>query len=96
MTIRQTIAATGLAALATLWALSAAAEPAPRKAPTAEAYFAGGCFWGVEYYLEQVPGVRDVESGFMGGEVASPSTRICSRNVPTKPVTITVTSGSRR
>jgi peptide methionine sulfoxide reductase msrA/msrB len=27
--------------------------------PTDTAYFAGGCFWGVEYYLEQAPGVGD-------------------------------------
>ena len=27
------------------------------------AYFAGGCFWGVEHLLEALDGVRDVESG---------------------------------
>ena len=32
-----------------------------------KAYFAGGCFWGVEYYLEQIDGVKEVTSGFMGG-----------------------------
>ncbi len=37
------------------------------------AYFAGGCFWGVEYYLEQEPGVKSVESGYMGGNKRSPS-----------------------
>lgn len=31
------------------------------------AYFAGGCFWGVEYYLEQAGGVLSVTSGYMGG-----------------------------
>lgn len=36
-------------------------------------YFAGGCFWGVEYFLEQIPGVLRVESGYMGGEVDEPS-----------------------
>ena len=36
------------------------------------AYFAGGCFWGVEYYLEQAPGVVSVESGYMGGRTANP------------------------
>lgn len=39
------------------------------------AYFAGGCFWGVEYYLEQAPGVLSVESGYMGGSIESPSYR---------------------
>ncbi|OYY29448.1 MAG: methionine sulfoxide reductase [Sulfurovum sp. 39-42-12] len=38
-----------------------------------KAYFAGGCFWGVEYYLEKMAGVKEVTSGFMGGEVANPS-----------------------
>ncbi len=37
------------------------------------AYFAGGCFWGVEYHLEKLPGVKDVVSGFMGGHVKDPS-----------------------
>ncbi|MDM5272514.1 bifunctional methionine sulfoxide reductase B/A protein [Sulfurovum sp. zt1-1] len=38
----------------------------------AKAYFAGGCFWGVEYYMEQVKGVIEVRSGFMGGNVKNP------------------------
>ncbi|MCZ7582656.1 MAG: bifunctional methionine sulfoxide reductase B/A protein [Deltaproteobacteria bacterium] len=33
------------------------------------AYFAGGCFWGVEYYFDKEPGVISAESGFMGGHV---------------------------
>lgn len=37
------------------------------------AYFAGGCFWGVEYHLEKQKGVYDVSSGFMGGSVEKPS-----------------------
>ena len=40
---------------------------------TAKAYFAGGCFWGVEYYFEKVPGVLDASSGYMGGKTVSPS-----------------------
>ena len=38
-----------------------------------KAYFAGGCFWGVEYYLEQIDGVKEVKSGFMGGDVKNPT-----------------------
>ncbi len=38
----------------------------------AKAYFAGGCFWGVEYYMEQIPGVVEVISGFMGGKMKRP------------------------
>ncbi len=44
-----------------------------RKATSDTAYFAGGCFWGVEYYLEQEPGVSSVESGYMGGNKNNPS-----------------------
>ncbi len=39
------------------------------------AYFAGGCFWGVEYYLEQARGVKSVESGYMGGRTDNPDYR---------------------
>ncbi len=37
-----------------------------------KAYFAGGCFWGVEYYLEKIDGVKEVTSGFMGGHMKDP------------------------
>lgn len=43
------------------------------------AYFAGGCFWGVEYYLEKLKGVLDVSSGYMGGHVRNPTYKqVCS------------------
>lgn len=37
------------------------------------AYFAGGCFWGVEYLLEKIDGVIDVVSGYMGGKQENPT-----------------------
>ena len=37
------------------------------------AYFAGGCFWGVEYYMEKIPGVKSVVSGYMGGTKPDPT-----------------------
>jgi peptide methionine sulfoxide reductase msrA/msrB len=37
------------------------------------AIFAGGCFWGVEYYLQKEPGVLAVVSGYIGGHVKNPS-----------------------
>ena len=39
------------------------------------AYFAGGCFWGVEYYMEQADGVKSVVSGYMGGKKKDPTYR---------------------
>ena len=54
---------------------AAGAAKAPQQIPeeTAYAYFAGGCFWGVEYYMEKLDGVIEVESGYMGGEVENPT-----------------------
>jgi peptide methionine sulfoxide reductase msrA/msrB len=46
---------------------------AKEKETLKRAYFAGGCFWGVEYYMEKIPGVKEVVSGFMGGHVKDPS-----------------------
>ena len=43
------------------------------------ACFAGGCFWGVEYYLQQATGVIHAVSGFTGGRLENPSYRqVCS------------------
>jgi methionine-S-sulfoxide reductase len=44
-----------------------------------KAYFAAGCFWGVEHAFRQVPGVVDAVSGYMGGKTESPTYRdVCS------------------
>lgn len=37
------------------------------------AVFAGGCFWGVEYYMQKEPGVLSVVSGYTGGHVPDPA-----------------------
>jgi len=50
-----------------------ASAPSDADASLARAYFAGGCFWGVEYYMEQLEGVKSVVSGFMGGDVPHPA-----------------------
>lgn len=43
------------------------------------AYFAGGCFWGVEYYFEKLEGVQSAISGYMGGHLDNPTYKdICS------------------
>ena len=46
---------------------------------TAKAWFGGGCFWGVEHYLQQYPGVLSVVSGYMGGAIPHPTYKeVCS------------------
>ena len=37
------------------------------------AYFAGGCFWGIEHYFQQGPGVIEAVSGYMQGHVDRPT-----------------------
>ena len=57
-------------------------EPLPPESQpvkTETAYFAGGCFWGVEDVFEQIDGVVDAVSGYMGGTVDHPTyTQVCS------------------
>ena len=38
-----------------------------------QAFFAGGCFWGVEHLLAEVDGVMTVDSGYMGGHKDRPA-----------------------
>ena len=40
---------------------------------TKTAYFAGGCFWGVEFYFEKLKGVVSATSGYMGGTQQNPT-----------------------
>lgn len=43
------------------------------------AYFAGGCFWGVEHLIQEQKGVYSVVSGYMGGELKNPTYEdVCS------------------
>ena len=48
---------------------------------TERAIYAGGCFWGVEYYMEQKDGVISVTSGYIGGRMENPTYRdVCYNN----------------
>ncbi|KMT20997.1 peptide-methionine (R)-S-oxide reductase MsrB [Clostridium cylindrosporum] len=44
-------------------------------------YFAGGCFWGVEKYFEEVKGVVKTDVGYANGKSENPSYEdVCRRN----------------
>jgi len=47
--------------------------PAVTRAATDTAVFAGGCFWGVEYYLKKISGVISTEVGYTGGKTDHPT-----------------------
>jgi len=51
-------------------------DPMPEQSQpvkTDTAFFAGGCFWGVEDQFQQVPGVLDAVSGYQGGDTEKPT-----------------------
>jgi peptide-methionine (S)-S-oxide reductase len=44
-----------------------------------KATFGAGCFWGVEHFFREVPGVIEAVSGYSGGSVDHPTYRqVCS------------------
>lgn len=56
-----------------------ALPPESQPVKPAVAYFAGGCFWGIEHYFQQGPGVIDAVSGYMQGHVDHPTyEQVCS------------------
>ena len=59
-----------------------AAKPAPTpqdRKQTETATFGAGCFWCVEAVFEQLDGVLDVQSGYMGGTIPNPTyQQVCS------------------
>ena len=36
-------------------------------------YLAGGCYWGVQKYIDQLPGILETEVGFANGTAEAPS-----------------------
>jgi peptide methionine sulfoxide reductase msrA/msrB len=48
---------------------------------TDTAIFAGGCFWGVEYYMKKLKGVMATEVGYIGGKQENPTYKaVCAGN----------------
>lgn len=44
-----------------------------------KATLAAGCFWGVQYYFDQVPGVLKTTAGYTGGHTTNPTyEEVCS------------------
>lgn len=35
--------------------------------------FGAGCFWGIQYNFDQIPGVKNSEVGYAGGHTANPN-----------------------
>ena len=55
--------------------------PASRAADVQKAYFAGGCFWGIEDRFQKVPGVISAVSGYQGGQTDKPTYKqVCGGN----------------
>lgn len=50
--------------------------PSMTNSPILEkATFGAGCFWGVEYNFQKVPGVKEALSGYCGGKSTNPTYR---------------------
>lgn len=46
-----------------------------------QACFAAGCFWGVQYYFDQIPGVTSSAVGYTGGHLENPTYEdVCYRS----------------
>ena len=55
--------------------------PAGETAKSDTAIFAGGCFWGVEYYMQKIKGVISTEVGYTGGKTEKPTYKeVCTGN----------------
>lgn len=73
--ICTTLTAIGLVGSGAIYSSAAtgAAPDAAGKLRTAQAVFAGGCFWCTESDFDKIPGVLDTTSGFTGGTLRNPT-----------------------
>ncbi len=48
---------------------------------TETAIFAGGCFWGTQFYFQKAPGVLSTQVGYIGGHTENPTYRqVCNHD----------------
>jgi peptide methionine sulfoxide reductase msrA/msrB len=53
--------------------------PSEKEQQLQNAYFAGGCFWGIEYFFQNTKGVKSTRVGYMGGHKTNPTYKeVCS------------------
>ena len=65
--------------------------PAKKEPVLEKAYFAGGCFWGVEFLFKDVNGVISTKVGYMGGTKPNPTYREVSSGTTGHAETLQVT-----
>lgn len=80
-----------LPSLTTVVALATAGPARLSAQPVEKAYFAGGCFWGIEAVFEHVKGVREAISGYAGGTVEAPTYEMVSSETTGHAETVEVT-----
>jgi peptide-methionine (S)-S-oxide reductase len=48
-------------------------QPSEQPSNQQQAVFGAGCFWGVQFYFDQVPGVLQTTVGYSGGHTQNPT-----------------------
>jgi peptide methionine sulfoxide reductase msrA/msrB len=69
----QALEAEGYGAYASLFSAAAGATPAATDPHREVATLAGGCFWGMEEIVRQIPGVTSTRVGYTGGTTTQPT-----------------------
>jgi peptide methionine sulfoxide reductase msrA/msrB len=68
----DSLAAEGYGQYASLFSSGSKAAPTTKAGKSEVATLAGGCFWGMEGILEEVPGVVSTRVGYTGGTLSNP------------------------